>query len=236
MALTAFSSILAGTRAPAAHCKFPGHRHCSEWSAWICGYQCWQQQSLSRHPCFLFYRPPGTPFADLLFFRVAPCQSTKAFDCSDFNIRSPKVLLCKKVCRAVVLPVNLHYLFIPNLFNRVDPFQFASQGQGQILSMGDTGLDTSHCLFRDINVPFTGFQTEAGSRNFGGGSLQFFESTRHRKIRYQLWAKIHDSSLYGRLSISQCDIPLHLQSLSYTVREDKWKKLFWMSCNASKKA
>ena len=49
--------------------------------------------------------------------------------------------------------------------------------------MGDTGLDVSHCLFKDDKVPFTGFQSEAGTNNYGGASLQYFDSTAHRKIR-----------------------------------------------------
>ena len=49
--------------------------------------------------------------------------------------------------------------------------------------MGDTGLDVGHCLFKDNQVPFTGFQTEAGTNNYGGSSLQYFDSITHRKIR-----------------------------------------------------
>jgi len=51
------------------------------------------------------------------------------------------------------------------------------------MGMGDTGLDVGHCLFRDSNVSFGGFQVESGASNFAGGPLQYFDSTNHRKIR-----------------------------------------------------
>ncbi|KAK9815904.1 hypothetical protein WJX72_011677 [[Myrmecia] bisecta] len=51
------------------------------------------------------------------------------------------------------------------------------QGQGQIVGMGDTGLDMTQCMFIDANVPFTTTSKDAG------GSL-IFDSTSHRKLRF----------------------------------------------------
>lgn len=59
----------------------------------------------------------------------------------------------------------------------------ALQGQGQVLGMGDTGIDASQCFFRDYNVSFSGFQTEPLATSFSCEPLQFFDSTTHRKIR-----------------------------------------------------
>ncbi len=72
------------------------------------------------------------------------------------------------------------------------------QGQSQIVGMGDTGLDVTHCLFKDDNVPFTGFQTEAGEDNFEGTSLRYFDSTTHRKIRSDIFQWISMIAFEGR--------------------------------------
>ena len=57
------------------------------------------------------------------------------------------------------------------------------QGQNQVMGMGDTGVQTSNCLFQDTSVPITGFLTESGGYNTNGQPLQYFDSMAHRKIR-----------------------------------------------------
>ncbi len=53
------------------------------------------------------------------------------------------------------------------------------QGAGQILGMGDTGLDLDSCFFRDSNEPnlaFGNFPTDRSGK-------PLYNSTTHRKVR-----------------------------------------------------
>jgi Subtilase family len=52
------------------------------------------------------------------------------------------------------------------------------QGQGQVMGMGDTGVDVNQCMFRDDNQPI-------GPTSWGADSSNhlLFDSTTHRKIR-----------------------------------------------------
>ena len=74
----------------------------------------------------------------------------------------------------------------------------ARQGAGQVIGMGDTGLDVAHCLFRDdaVPVPTTlagGLQQEPGS-----SKTLYFDSTAHRKIRYyRLVDDLFDANGHG---------------------------------------
>lgn len=57
------------------------------------------------------------------------------------------------------------------------------QGAGQVIGMGDTGLDLGHCLIRDDAVPVP--TTRAGGLQLeADGAALFFDSTAHRKLRY----------------------------------------------------
>jgi len=57
------------------------------------------------------------------------------------------------------------------------------QGAGQVIGMGDTGLDMGHCLLRDDAVPVPATLAGGLQQEPGGGAL-FFDSTAHRKLRY----------------------------------------------------
>ena len=56
------------------------------------------------------------------------------------------------------------------------------QGSGQVLGMGDTGLDADHCAFRDPAVPGPGAPRAAAPAVDGTGTM-YWESVSHRKLR-----------------------------------------------------
>ncbi len=57
------------------------------------------------------------------------------------------------------------------------------QGAGQVIGMGDTGLDMGHCLLRDDAVPVPATLAGGLQQEPDGGAL-YFDSTAHRKLRY----------------------------------------------------
>ena len=50
------------------------------------------------------------------------------------------------------------------------------QGQGQVIGMGDTGLDMNHCMLSDPAVPFNVSGIEPGT------GIRFFANATHRKV------------------------------------------------------
>lgn len=70
----------------------------------------------------------------------------------------------------------------------------AAQGTGQILGMGDTGIDLDSCFFRDSNLP----ATSAGNWPLDSTSHQLFNSTVHRKIAmYRALQDVTDGNGHG---------------------------------------
>ena len=53
------------------------------------------------------------------------------------------------------------------------------QGQNQVLGMGDTGIDTDHCMFADSSYPITASAFAADS-----SGVLVYSNPAHRKIRY----------------------------------------------------
>ena len=73
------------------------------------------------------------------------------------------------------------YFFVyllAHLLNHLLKHAAVMQGQDQIVSMGDTGVDVNHCFFTDTSVSFP------GSKRTDGESVDYYLNMAARKILY----------------------------------------------------